>query len=349
MMAILWIFRRAAAGRVRSLVPAPAARLGGRLQPGPRHATTRRRRWASSPGAAVHGGYLGSDGFYDSDLGRAHRRTPRSRSARCRAAGASSRRWASKITKLTPVGGFAAETAGAISLFTATHARRPGQHDAHDHRRDRRRRLHQAPVGRPLGRRRPHRLGLDPHDSRLGARRRDRYWSRPPRSPGELGSGLRLRPDRDYVLERLIRRTGAPGAWFLTPGATNLERRPSMTREPRSRWQLDREQRSALGPVRGVDLATVQFDEMLDDREAEAGAAGISCGPRAGLVDAIEALEDAWQIALQEFPDPGRRRSGGSAGRPVRRRGGSGSIRARSCWRSRADCAARRAASPDRP
>ena len=27
----------------------------------------------------------------------------------------------SKITKLTPVGGFAAETAGAISLFTATH------------------------------------------------------------------------------------------------------------------------------------------------------------------------------------------------------------------------------------
>ena len=27
----------------------------------------------------------------------------------------------SKITKLQPVGGFAAETAGAISLFTATH------------------------------------------------------------------------------------------------------------------------------------------------------------------------------------------------------------------------------------
>ena len=41
--------------------------------------------------------------------------------ARCRAAGASSTRWGREITKLQPVGGFAAETAGAISLFTATH------------------------------------------------------------------------------------------------------------------------------------------------------------------------------------------------------------------------------------
>ena len=46
----------------------------------------------------------------------------------------------SKITKLTPVGGFAAETAGAISLFTATYSRRAREHDAHDHRRDHRRR-----------------------------------------------------------------------------------------------------------------------------------------------------------------------------------------------------------------
>ncbi len=79
----------------------------------------------------------------------------------------------SKITKLQPVGGFAAETAGAISLFTATLPRRPGEHDPHDHRRDHRRRLHPAPLGRALGHRRPHRLGLDPHDSRRGVHCRD--------------------------------------------------------------------------------------------------------------------------------------------------------------------------------
>ena len=50
--------------------------------------------------------------------------------------------------------------------------RRPGQHHAHDHRRDHRRRLDPASVGRPLGRRRPDRLGLDPDDSRLGVHRR---------------------------------------------------------------------------------------------------------------------------------------------------------------------------------
>ena len=40
-----------------------------------------------------------------------------------------------------PVGGFCAETGGAITLFVATRARHPGVDDAHDHRRDRRRRL----------------------------------------------------------------------------------------------------------------------------------------------------------------------------------------------------------------
>ena len=73
----------------------------------------------------------------------------------------------SKITKLQPVGGFAAETAGAISLFTATHLGVPVST------------THTitgaiigvgsitAAVGRALGRRRADRLGLDPDDSRV--------------------------------------------------------------------------------------------------------------------------------------------------------------------------------------
>jgi PiT family inorganic phosphate transporter len=86
-----------------------------RLQPG-HGATTRRRRWASSPARfpAIH-----------EDLPiplwvvlAAHAAI---------ALGTLSGGWriihtmGSKITKLQPVGGFAAETAGAISLFTATH------------------------------------------------------------------------------------------------------------------------------------------------------------------------------------------------------------------------------------
>ena len=76
----------------------------------------------------------------------------------------------SKITKLQPVGGFAAETAGAISLFAATHLGVPvstthtitgaiigvG--------------CHPAALGGPLGRRRAHRLGLGPHHPRVGVR-----------------------------------------------------------------------------------------------------------------------------------------------------------------------------------
>ena len=61
----------------------------------------------------------------------------------------------SKITKLQPVGGFAAETGAAIALLIATQIRRAGQHDPRDHRRDRRRRRDAAAVRRALGRRRP--------------------------------------------------------------------------------------------------------------------------------------------------------------------------------------------------
>ncbi len=74
-----------------------------------------------------------------------------------------------KITRLQPVGGFAAETAGAISLFTATALGVPVS-TTHT--------ITGAIVGRgfgpprvrgPLGHRRTDRLGLDPHHSGLRA------------------------------------------------------------------------------------------------------------------------------------------------------------------------------------
>ena len=72
----------------------------------------------------------------------------------------------SKITKLQPVGGFAAETGAAVALLIATHFGIPvstthaitgaivgvG--------------VDQAAVGGALGRRRPDRLGVGAHDSR---------------------------------------------------------------------------------------------------------------------------------------------------------------------------------------
>ena len=73
-----------------------------------------------------------------------------------------------RITKLKPVGGFCAETGGAITLFLATHLGIPvstthtitgaivgvGSVDER--------------LGRALGRRRPHRLGVGPDDPVLG-------------------------------------------------------------------------------------------------------------------------------------------------------------------------------------
>ena len=67
-----------------------------------------------------------------------------------------------KITKLQPVGGFCAETAGALTLFGATHLGIPVS-TTHT--------ITGAIVGvgatkrspREVGRRRPHRLGLGPH------------------------------------------------------------------------------------------------------------------------------------------------------------------------------------------
>ena len=101
------------------VVPPAAAGFGRRLQPGPRrqrraedhrhhldaadrHRLRRRRR----QGAARLG---------DHQLLRGHRGA-----APCSAAGASSRPWARRSPSCKPVGGFCAETGGALTLFLAT-------------------------------------------------------------------------------------------------------------------------------------------------------------------------------------------------------------------------------------
>ena len=121
MVAILWIFRGASPGRVDQwfrklqLLSAAAYSLG-------HGGNDAQKTMGIIAGALVAGGYLGlEDGHLPIPLWvvlAAHAAI---------ALGTLSGGWriihtmGSKITKLTPVGGFAAETAGAISLFTATH------------------------------------------------------------------------------------------------------------------------------------------------------------------------------------------------------------------------------------
>ena len=90
------------------------------------------------------------------------------------------RRWASSITKLKPVGGFCAETGGAITLFLATALGIPVS-TTHT--------ITGAIVGvgatqkcqrGALGRRGQHRLGVDPDDSGVGRTRGRRLVVRPP-------------------------------------------------------------------------------------------------------------------------------------------------------------------------
>ena len=127
-------------------------------------ATTRRRRWASSPARLFAGGFLSEFTIPFWVVIAAHAAI---------ALGTLAGGWriihtmGSKITRLQPVGGFAAETAGAISLFTATASRRAGQHDAHHHRRDHRRRIDAAAVGGAVGHCRSDRVGVDPDHSHV--------------------------------------------------------------------------------------------------------------------------------------------------------------------------------------
>ena len=157
----------------------------------------------------------------------------------------------SKITKLQPVGGFAAETAGAISLFTATHLGVPVS-------------TTHTITGAIIG----------------------------------VGSIRRLSAVRWGVAGRIV------WAWILTiPAAAFIAalRVLAHGRDDRaigSGGELDCQQRAARRLVRGGDSAAVQLDEVLHDREAEAGAARIPPVARARLVDPIEPLEDPRQIRL---------------------------------------------------
>jgi len=121
MVAILWIFHTTSPGRVDKwfrrlqLLSAAAYSLG-------HGGNDAQKTMGIIAGALVAGGYLGLD--------NGHLPIPLWVILSAHAAialGTLSGGWriihtmGSKITKLQPVGGFAAETAGAISLFTATH------------------------------------------------------------------------------------------------------------------------------------------------------------------------------------------------------------------------------------
>ncbi|HET7217099.1 MAG TPA: inorganic phosphate transporter, partial [Vicinamibacterales bacterium] len=121
MVVILWVFKDTSPGRVDhwfrrlQLLSAAAYSLG-------HGGNDAQKTMGIIAGALVAGGYLGlENGHLPIPLWVvlcAHAAI---------AAGTLSGGWriihtmGSKITKLQPVGGFAAETAGAISLFTATH------------------------------------------------------------------------------------------------------------------------------------------------------------------------------------------------------------------------------------
>ena len=154
MVAICWIFRGISPGRVDKWFRRLQLVSAAGLQPG-----ARRQRRAEDDGdhrRRAGGRRLPGPGERSSCRfpgGSICRRTPRSRLGTLSGGWRIIHTMGSKITKLTPMGGFAAETAGAVAIFTATHFGVPRQHDAHHHRRDRRRRRRQAAVGRALGRR----------------------------------------------------------------------------------------------------------------------------------------------------------------------------------------------------
>ena len=80
----------------------------------------------------------------------------------------------SKIAKLQPVGGFCAETAGALTLAANTILRNSGFDDPHDYGRNRRCRFGKKIFGGQMGRSGQNRLGLGFDDSGGGGYRRHR-------------------------------------------------------------------------------------------------------------------------------------------------------------------------------
>src|SRR5579875_575872 len=62
-----------------------------------------------------------------------------------------------------------------------------------------------------------------------------------------------------------------------------------------SGWKADGERGALPRPAGGVDAAAHGLDQVLDDRQTQAGAAQFA---RTRLVHAVEAFKDAWQIGL---------------------------------------------------
>ena len=156
----------------RSLVPAAAARVGGALQP-----RARRQRRAEDHGhhldAADRCGHIAA-ATTPCRSGSCSRATARSRWARCSAAGASSRPWASASRKLKAGRRLLRGDRRRDHAVSGHRARRPGFDHAHDHRRHRRRRLGAEAVSGAVGGCRQYRVGVDFHDPVLGVRRGSR-------------------------------------------------------------------------------------------------------------------------------------------------------------------------------
>ncbi len=71
-----------------------------------------------------------------------------------------------RITKVTPLEGVSAETAGAFTLFLTEKLGIPGQHDTYHHRSDHRGWRNQTSFRRKMGRHDQFALGLDIDHSR---------------------------------------------------------------------------------------------------------------------------------------------------------------------------------------
>ena len=146
-------------------LPAASALLGGRLQPEPRDERRPEDHGHHHDGplqlAATSAAPSTSPG------GSSSCATSSSPWGPCPAAGGSSRPWARRSPSCRPWAGFCAETAAAISIIGATIGGHPREHDPHDHGRHCRRGCDKEIDGGPLGDRREHRLGLDPHHSHV--------------------------------------------------------------------------------------------------------------------------------------------------------------------------------------
>ena len=216
MVAVFWIFRRFTPARVDACSGACSSSRR-RSTASATAATTRRRRWASSPCCSTRTDSSATRST--SRSGSCWRATPRWGSARCRAAGASCGRWGCGSRSCKPVGGFCAETGGAITLFLATHLGIPVS-TTHT--------ITGAIVGVGSvqntsavrwGVRRPDRLGLDAHDPLLGLHR-GAHLDDLPLMPGD-GFPARRTVDlaRAYGTRRAIARS-RPRATSRNPHAT---------------------------------------------------------------------------------------------------------------------------------